>query len=451
MGGEYDVIVIGTGVAGDDISSHCSRAGLRVAIADYRRFGGTCALRGCVPKKVLLGAAEVVARVRGQQGIGIRGDVSIDWPELIAFERSITDPVPERKEGRYEEQGIEAYHGYARFVGPNAVSINKETLTAEHIVIATGSKPRPFDLPGADLMTTSDEFLYLEHLPGRIVFVGGGYISFELAHLAAWAGADVTILQRSGRVLKGFDRDIADRLVLASGEAGIDVQVNMPLESIEAIDEGLLVHAGGEAFRTDMVVHGAGRVSDIDGLDLIRGNVETDREGIRVNRHLQSISNPAVYVAGDANPLSPQLTPVVAADAHVVVDNILDGNTRTADYSIVPSAVFTIPPLASVGLTEEEAEKQGVKYTVHAGDLSSRFMYRRIGQKYVSYKLLVDDSRRIIGAHLLGHHAEEVINIFALAMKHGLTVDDLTLDAIPWAYPTSVYDIIYMIRRLVRL
>ncbi|KUK62277.1 MAG: Pyridine nucleotide-disulfide oxidoreductase dimerization region [Methanoculleus marisnigri] len=452
---EYDVVVIGTGVAGSDIAWHCRKAGMRVAIADCRDYGGTCALRGCVPKRVLAGAAAAAARVRDQQGNGIRGEVVIDWPRLVAFERTFTDPVPQRKEGSFREAGIHTYHGLARFVGLDRVAIGDDTLTARHIVVAAGAHPRPLEIPGADLMTLSDDFFYLEALPERIVFVGGGYISFEFAHVAAAAGSAVTILQRSGRVLSGFDPDIVDRLVVASEEIGIDVQVNMPLLSVERNAAGLRVRAGREGevktFDADMVVHGAGRVSAIEDLDLAAGNVETDGRGIVVDEYLRSVSNPAVYVAGDANAGSPQLTPVAVMDAHIVVDNILGGNARVADYSVVPSAVFTTPPLASVGLTEAAAMEGGIPYIVNAGDLSGRFTNRSIGQKYVSYKLLIDgDSRRILGAHLIGPHVEEVINIFALAIRHNLTVDDLTLDAIPWAYPSSTYDIIHMVHPLVR-
>ncbi|MCM2465348.1 dihydrolipoyl dehydrogenase family protein [Methanoculleus oceani] len=452
---EYDVVVIGTGNAGSDIAWHCRKAGMEVAIADCRDYGGTCALRGCVPKRVLASAAGAVARVRDQQGNGVAGEVSIDWPRLVAFVRSFTDPVPRRKEEGFRGAGIHTYHGFVRFAGPNRVTIGGDVLTARYIVIAAGAHPRPLDVPGEDLMTPSDDFFYLEALPERIVFVGGGYISFEFAHVAARAGSAVTILQRSGRVLKGFDPGIVDRAVLASGEIGIDVQVNMPLLSIERNAAGLRVRAGREGeektFDADMVVHGAGRVSAIEDLDLAAGNVETDRRGIVVDDHLRSVSNPAVYVAGDANPKSPQLTPVAVMDAHIVVDNILGRDARVADYSVVPSAVFTTPPIASVGLTEEAAKEKGISYVVNAGDLSARFTNRSIGQRHVGYKLLVDDdSRRILGAHLIGPHVEEVINVFALAIKHGLTVDDLTLDAIPWAYPSNTYDIIHMVHPLVR-
>ena len=453
---EYDVIVIGTGVAGSDVAWHCREAGMRIAITDHQTYGGTCALRGCVPKRVLAGAAEVVARVHDQQGRGLRGEVSIDWAQLLAFERSFTDPVPRRKEERFRRAGIHTWRGFARFAGPNRVAIGDDLFSARYIVIATGAHPRPLDVPGADLVTQSGDFFYLETLPERIVFIGGGYISFEFAHVAARAGAKATILQRSGRVLKGFDHEIVDRLVQASREVGIDVQMNMPLLSVEKTAAGLLVRAGREGeeetFEADMVVHGAGRVPAIEGLDLAAGGVETDRRGIRVNEYLQSVSNPAVYVAGDANPGGVQLTPVAVRDAHIVVDNILNGNARAADYWVVPSAVFTNPPIASVGLTEEAAKEKGIPYIVHAGDLSERFTNRGINQKHVGYKLLIaSDSRRILGAHLIGHHVEEVINIFALAIKHGLTVDDLTLDAIPWAYPSNAYDIIHMVHPLVRM
>ncbi|MCE5337097.1 MAG: NAD(P)/FAD-dependent oxidoreductase [Methanomicrobiaceae archaeon] len=452
---EYDVVVIGTGVAGSDIAWHCGDAGMEVAITDQQDYGGTCALRGCVPKKVLVGAAEVVARAHDQQGNGIRGEVSIDWPRLVAFEHTFTDPVPRRKEERFRKVGVHTYRGPARFTGPNRVVIGGDTLTARYIVIATGARPRPLGVPGADLVTPSDDFFTLETLPDRIVFIGGGYISFEFAHVAARAGSSTTILQRSGRVLGKFDPDIVGRLVLASEELGIDVQVNMPLVSIEKKATGLSVRAGKEGnekiFEADMVVHGAGRVSAIEGLDLAAGKIETDRRGIAVNEYLQSTSNPAVYVAGDANPTSAQLTPVAVMDAHIVVDNIRNGNARVADYSVVPSAVFTTPPLASVGLTEEAAKERGIPCIVHAGDLSARFTNRSIGEKHSRYKLLIEsDSHRILGAHLIGHHAEEVINVFALAIRHNLTADDLTLDAIPWAYPSNTYDIIHMVHPLVR-
>ena len=451
----YDVVVIGTGVAGSDIAWHCRDAGMEVAIVDHRDYGGTCGLRGCVPKKVLAGAAGAVARARDLQGNGVSGVLSIDWPRLVAFERTFTDPIPRRNEERFRRAGIHTYHGFARFIGKDRLAIGNDTITARYIAIAAGAHPRPLDVPGEDLVTSSDDFFYLPALPERIVFVGGGYISFEFAHVAARAGSSVTILQRGGRVLTGFDPDIVDRLVLASKEIGIDVQVNMPLISIERNTTGLRVRAGKtgteRTFDADMVVHGAGRVSAIEGLDLAAGNVETDRRGIRVNEYLQSISNPAVYVAGDANYRSPQLTPVAVMDAHIVVDNILNGNTRTADYSVVPSAVFTTPPLASVGLTEAAAKERGISCTVNAGDLSGRFANRSIGQKHAGYKLLVDDdSRRILGAHLIGNHVEEVINVFALAIRHNLTADDLTLDAIPWAYPSNTYDIIHMVHPLVR-
>ncbi len=447
---EYDLVVIGTGTAGTDIAVHCRKVGKSVAIADYREFGGTCALRGCIPKKVLGAAAEVVARAGDLHGKGVIGKIAIDWPALVTFEHSFTDPVPVNKEESFRKLGIDTYHGYARFTGEQTIEVGGETLRAQQIVVATGSKPRPLQIPGADLMTTSDEFLYLERLPKRIVFIGGGYISFEFAHVAVRAGAEVTILQRNARVLKQFDADLVNRLVTASDEAGIDVRTNMPITSIEKAPGGLIVRAGPEGrhlFEADMVVHGVGRVPAIDGLDLAKGNIATDKKGIAVNEYLQSVSNPAVYIAGDANYQSIQLTPVATLDAHVAIDNILNGNRKKADYSMIPSAIFSVPSLAAVGLSEETAKRKGIEYDLHSGDMSSWYASRRIGLRHAAYKLLLEkETGRILGAHILGDNAGEIINLFALAIRHNMTAADLTYDAMIYAYPTSTYEITYMVK-----
>jgi len=296
-------------------------------------------------------------------------------------------------------------------------------------------------------VTQSGDFFYLETLPERIVFIGGGYISFEFAHVAARGGAKATILQRSGRVLKGFDHEIVDRLVQASREVGIDVQMNMPLLSVEKTAAGLLVRAGREGeeetFEADIVVHGAGRVPAIEGLDLAAGGVETDRRGIRVNEYLQSVSNPAVYVAGDVNTRGVQLTPVAVRGRPYRRRQHPERECAAADYWVRPERRLHKP--AHRVSRAHGRGGEGERDTLHRPrrrPLGSASRIGGINQKHVGYKLLIEsDSRRILGAHLIGHHVEEVINIFALAIKHGLTVDDLTLDAIPWAYPSNTYDI----------
>ncbi|MGD0954133.1 MAG: NAD(P)/FAD-dependent oxidoreductase [Methanotrichaceae archaeon] len=410
---------------------------------DELPFGGTCAIKGCIPKKILVGAAEVIVRAKSMHNKGIDGDIRIKWPELMSFKRTFTDPVPLTRSRTYAEKGLDAYCGHARFLGKNTLKVGEKTLTARFIGIATGAAPRRLGIPGERLVSSSDDFLAMEAIPKRIIFVGGGFISFEFAHVAASAGATVTILHRSGRVLKNFDPFLVDILVKALRASGIEIHTNMPVKSVEEGPDRLVVHAGKDEdhiFESDMVVHGAGRIPNIESLDLKAGEVSVDEKGIVINQHLQSISNPSVYVAGDANAMGKPLSSVARMDGRIAARNMIRGNTLTNDYQAVPSVVFTSPLLASVGYGEEEAEKCGIKAVVHKQETFDWYSSRRVGIAHSGYKILTEEqSGRIIGAHLLGYNVDETINIFALAIKAGMQLADL--QEVAWAYPTAAYDI----------
>ena len=225
MSRTFDLIVIGSGSAAGSVASRCRSAGWTVAMIDKRPFGGTCALRGCDPKKVLVGAAAALDAARLLSGKGVRaGALTIDWAELMRFKRTFTDPYPEKREADLVRSGIETFHGVARFVGPTTIMIEATTLEASRaIVVATGARPATLPIPGREHLASSDDFLELPSLPSSLVFIGGGYISFELAHVAARAGARVTILHRSARPLRGFDPDLVERLVVRTCALGVDV------------------------------------------------------------------------------------------------------------------------------------------------------------------------------------------------------------------------------------
>ncbi len=446
----FDLIVIGTGSAGSTVAYQCRAAGWQVAIVDSRPFGGTCALRGCDPKKVLVGAAELVDRQRRMQGLGVAADnVHIRWEELMQFKRRFTDPVPQNRLAGYQHAGIATFQGRARFLDQTTLQVNEESLTAQHIVIASGAKPRDLGIPGAELVTTSDQFLELTQLPKRIVFIGGGYISFEFAHIAVRAGAEVCICHRGARPFEPFDADMVATLVVASRALGIDVQLNSAVRAIAQGENGLHVQtATGNQQQTllaDLVIHGAGRVPEIDDLDLATAGVARSARGVLVNEYLQSISNPAVYAAGDAAASGgPPLTPVAGVEGGVVAENLLHGNHQKPNYTGTPSVVFTIPPLAAVGLREAEANQQGRKFTVHTADTAGWYSSRRTDEQHTGFKVLVEaETEQILGAHLLGAHAEEVINLFGLAMRCGLRASDLK--TMIYAYPTKASDVSYMV------
>ena len=457
----FDLIVIGTGVAASTVAWKCHSAGWSVAIIDSRPFGGTCVLRGCDPKKVLVSAAEVIDLNRRMQNNGITDSkaVKIRWPDLMYFKRSFTEPIPKQREEQFSKAGIIAFHGRARFIGQRSLKVDdSRTIDGRHLLIAAGAQPMKLNIPGEENIVKSDQFMELNELPSNIVFVGGGYISFEFAHIAARAGANVAILHRGTRPLNNFDPYLVDILVQRTRELGIDVHLQTKVERIESSkansnhNDGFIVlssdTANGKTYKikANMVVHGAGRVPEIDDLDLSAASVEREnKNGVKVNEYLQSVSNPAVYAAGDAAASGGlPLTPVATYEGEIVAANLLKGNHIKPNYKGIPSVVFTIPPLASVGLQEEAARKQGLRFRINKADTSSWYSSRRVGEKYSGYKVLIEENTdRILGAHVLGHHAEEVINIFALAIRLGLKAGDIKEGI--FSYPTNSSDISYML------
>jgi glutathione reductase (NADPH) len=446
----YDLVAIGAGTAAMVASMRVRAAGWRVAVVDSRPLGGTCALRGCDPKKMLVGGASAVDHARRMRGKGVAGEARVDWRELMAFKRSFTDPVPGKNEARYAEKGIDAYRGHAQFTGPGAIEVEGVgELRAKRFLIATGAEPVRLGMPGEELLVDNEGFLALESLPKRILMVGGGYVAAEFSHIAAVAGSKVTVLQHGGRMLKNFDPDLVAWLMPAFAQLGIDVRTDTSFEAIEKTGDGLRVRAssGGAqlAFHVDLVVHAAGRAPRFDELNVQAAGIEVDGRGrLRLNEFLQSVSNLAVYAAGDAAQSGPPLTPVSSHDAKVAAANMLEGNHRRPDYRGVPSVAFTLPPIASVGIGEEEARRQAMKFRVKSELVPGWFTARQAAEKVYGYKVLVEESTDLIlGAHLVGPHVDEAINLFALAIRHGLTAEDLK--STMFAYPTGASDIGYML------
>ncbi len=445
---QFDLVVVGTGVT-SAVVSRCREAGFTVAVVDSRPFGGTCALRGCVPKKILVSAAEAVhaARDLAETGVPAR-DLTIDWPALMRFKRSLVDPTTRRTEEAWAKAGVEQVHGRARFVGPTTLAIGDNRLTGRRVVLAAGSMPVPLRFPGADRLATSEDFLGLDRLPARIVFVGGGYIAFEFAHVAARAGVRATILHRGPRPLEAFDPDLVDMLVKRTRELGIAVELETEVRGVEATAGGVVVRGArrGEERRVeaDLAVHCAGRVPELDDLDLEAAGVRREKRGVIVNEYLQSVSNPSVYAGGDAAASGPPLTPKADHDAAVLATNLLEGNRRATNYDGIASAVFTLPPLASVGLTEAAAREAGRRFRTNREDTSGWFNQRRVGETAAGFKVLIEEGTdRIIGAHLLGPHVDEVINLFALAVR--LRIPASEVKQALYAYPTHGSDIRFMV------
>ena len=442
----YDLIVIGAGMAGVSAANKCASQGWNVAIVDALPYGGTCALRGCDPKKILRRGAEIIDSARLMRGKGIDdADLSINWADLMKHKHGFTDPVPQNMENSLIDNGVDTLHGVARFTDQNNIEIGGTTYEATHFLVATGARPRPLDFPGHEHLVDSTDFLDLEVLPPRILFVGGGFISFEFAHISARAGSAPVIIDRGPRPLKGFDPDLVELLITRGTKAGIELRRSTTITAIEKSESGYQVSlersGQPETREFDLVVHGAGRTPELSGLNPDAAGVDWDERGVHVAAHLQSTTNPAVYAAGDsANTPGMPLTPVAVFEGKVAASNMLKSTTTVPDYAGVPTAVFTIPELARVGMLEQEARDQGIDVDVRYSDTSGWYSNYRIGETTAAAKIIVDrHSDRIIGAHLLGPEYGELINFLALAMKLDLTTRQLK--SMTAAYPTVGSDL----------
>ncbi|MAW86273.1 MAG: hypothetical protein CMJ42_07075 [Phyllobacteriaceae bacterium] len=441
----FDLIVIGGGTGGNGVARMAANAGWRVASIDSLPFGGTCALRGCDPKKMLIAVTEGVEWVRSLDGKGLEAKTAVNWPEMIAFKRTFTDAMPGRIEGGLEKAGVSVLHGDARFTGRDTIEVDGETLSAKHFHIATGARPMTLDIPGEELLATSTDFLELSERPDRVVFVGGGFIAMEFAHIAKRAGArEVTVLEMMERPLGNFDPDLVAILSYATADLGVDLRMEAKVLRIERNRAGFAVTyetpGGVETVGCDLVVHATGRVPNIDHLNLEAAGVEYSRKGIKVSSFMRT-TNPAIFAAGDCADSGPNLTPVSANEGRVAAKNLLAGkDEHEVNYPPIPSVVFTLPQLASVGLSEAAARDKGLDFDTHFDKTAGWYSSLRVGARHTAYKVLVEKGTgKILGAHLIGPGAEEQINLFAMAMGAGLTAN--LIKGLIFAYPSFASDI----------
>ena len=445
---QFDVVIIGGGNAGIGVTGPARRAGLSVAMIEARDLGGTCPNRGCTPKKVLVAAGHALHEIEraGIHKIAV-GKPRLDWAALIDREKDMIRDIPENLARAMAHRKVEVIAGCAAFAGPNTVRVGDRLLEAKHIVIATGSKPRPLPIAGAEHMITSDEMLSERSQPGSVIFIGGGVISLEFGHVYARAGTEVTILEALPQLLPAMDADAVAKLQAESERIGIRVRSNVSVKRIERAGGKLrvvFVHDGAEhAAEADRIVNGAGRIANVDSLDLAAGNVEQANGRVTVDRYLRSTSNPHVHVCGDALPISPQLSPLATYEGDIVGRNIVEGAKHIPDYEGLPTSVYTVPALAAVGLTEAAARQKSSSIEIHVNDMLGWFSARTYAETVSWSKIIVDrNNDRILGAHFVGHEGQELVNVFALAIKFGISASKLK-DFV-YAYPTFSADIKHM-------
>ncbi len=419
---DYDLFTIGAGSGGVAGSRRAAAYGAKVAIAEAVRVAGTCVLRGCVPKKLLVYGVHFRDEFEDAAGYGWSvGAHSLDWTKLIVAK----DKEIDRLHGIYmkmlQDSGVAVINGRAEIAGPNEVRINGKTLRARNILIATGGRPEKPQIPGIEYAITSDEALDLKTLPRRMIIVGGGYIAVEFAGIFAAAGVEVTELIRADAILRGFDGDIRAHLTTEMQKRGVKIRPGVRVTRIDKDGKGYRLTAdSGEVFETDLVMYATGRVPNTSNLGLEAAGVHLNkRRAISVDEWQQT-TVPGIYAVGDCTDRI-NLTPVAIAEARAVAETLFNRNPIKMDHHNVPSAVFSQPPVGTVGLSEEAAREIGAVDIYRAVFRPMKYVLPARDEK-VMMKLVVDrESGRVLGAHMIGADAPEIIQGLAIAVKAGLT------------------------------
>ncbi|THB72351.1 MAG: NAD(P)/FAD-dependent oxidoreductase [Desulfobulbaceae bacterium] len=452
---EYDVAIIGSGTAGQTAAGELVAEGLRVALVESSETpGGVCALRGCQAKKWFYEAMEIVARSRHLLGKGVVSEPVVDWHQVLQEKNRFTEKIPTGTVNNLRGMGVEYIEGEARFNNDMTIAAGGTSVSARYYVVASGAKPVRLPIEGNEHIITSDDFLELNRLPERIVFVGGGFVSFEFAHFAARLGSKpgaVHILEAGPRPLVPFDEDMVAQLVEASEDDGIRVQRKVTVAAVAKEGSGYRVTlASGESIETDLVVNGAGRIPDIDSLELESVGVNYNRAGIEVDTTMKS-SNERIFAVGDCASTI-KLARVADYEAKVAVAAILAAengeDVNGIDYQPVPSVLFSYPQLGMVGKTEAQLQDEGIKYWKSADTKLSWPTYRRIGMKHGAYKILVGSDDCILGAHFLGDNTSGLVNTCKQAMIDRIPIGKLRDDNIMSPYPSRESDILYMLSSL---
>jgi len=431
MNDKRHVLVIGAGTAGTRVARTLAGAGWRVTVVEHGQFGGNCVWHGCVPKKALYTAAQTRRETEGAARMGFAGGPpELDWTRLMAWKGEMQRAYAGDQVGILEGLGAGLVRSKARFLSADEVAAGGMTYRPSHVLVATGSRPLRPPFPGSDLADTSDEALAYPTRPATLTIIGGGYIAMEFAGIYAAFGTQVTVVVRGGDVLKGFDPEAA-ALAQAGLEAlGVTFSLRTETRALEGSRGALELRVAGpdgreEALACERVLAATGRVPAVDDLDLAAGAVAVDERGRpRLDASLRSTSNLRVWFAGDAAG-GIELTPVASLEGERVAQSMLTGEPQMVDLTGMPSACFTVPQVARVGLGEAELAARGAPYQVARGD------FEYVAQAIIDdrrgglVKLLAGEDGRLLGAHLAGPQAAELIYTLGLALRAGATLDDL--------------------------
>jgi len=444
---DYDLFVIGGGSGGVRAARIAATHGAKVGIAEEYRYGGTCVIRGCVPKKLFVYASHFAESFEDAVGFGwTTRKVAFDWWTLISNEDQEVDRLNKIYITNLEKAGVELFNSRAEIRDPHSVFLIAEQrhVTAKYILVATGGTVRLDEkLPGIEHVITSNEAFHLEELPERIVIAGGGYIAVEFAGIFAGLGVDTTLLYRGEKILRGFDDDVRDHLTVEMTKKGIDVVTGQVFTSIEKQGEVLKgTLKNGDVIEADQIMFAIGRVPYTQGLGLEHAGVETSSNGaIKVDEYSKS-SVDHIYAVGDVTDRV-ALTPVAIREGHAVADNLFNGKDIKMDHSTIPTAVFSQPEIGTVGLTEAEAREKFADVDIYKSTFRPMKHTLSGRDERMLMKLIVEpESDKVVGCHIMGPDAGEMAQLLGISVKMGATKADF--DSTMAVHPTASEELVTM-------
>lgn len=442
---DFDLFTIGAGSGGVASSRRAGEYGAKVAICEYSRIGGTCVMRGCVPKKLLVYGASFAEHFEDAAGFGWEvAEAKLDWAKLEAAKARELDRLEQIYRRLLRDSKVELIEGRGRIVGPHAVEVDGKRYTAKHILIATGGWPSLPEIPGIEHAITSNEALDLAALPERVTVIGGGYIGVEFAGIFNAAGASVRVLLRGDNVLRGFDTEIRERLAQEMEARGVDICTEVQVRSIEKKADGSLsLFLDDDTFHdTDVVLYATGRLPASKDLGLEAVGVETRERGAIVVDEANRTSVPSIYAVGDVTDRI-NLTPMAIAEGRALAETLFNDNAQIVDRDDVPTAVFSRPPVGTVGLTEEQARARFAAVDVYCARFRPMKATISGRNERITMKLVVDrDTDVVVGAHMVGEDAPEIIQGVAIALKCKAT--KAQFDATVGIHPSAAEEFVTM-------
>ncbi len=441
---DFDLFVIGAGSGGVRAARIAAGHGARVGICEESRVGGTCVIRGCVPKKLLVYASHFAEDFEDARGFGWETEPArFSWPDLIRAKDREIDRLNGVYLGLLANSGVELINGRGSFIDPHTVQAGDRTVTAEHVLIATGGTPWAPDIPGIEHAITSNEAFDLEQLPARVAVVGGGFIACEFAGIFNGLGADVTQIYRGDAVLRGFDQDVRRVVTEELVKKGIDLKLESDIASIEKTASGLVLSLrNGDSLDVDQVMYATGRVPLVRDLGLREIGVEVRADGRIVVDEYSRTNIEHIYAVGDVTSRV-NLTPVALYEGHSFADTVFGDKNRPVNHQFVPSAVFSQPPVGTVGYSEEDALHHIGPIDVYLSEFRPMKHTLSGRDEKTMMKLIVErESQKVVGIHIVGLDAPEIVQGFAVAVKSGLTKD--RFDCTIGIHPTAAEELVTM-------